>query len=58
MICTHTNGMAHYDVMIGHGTKGSVDYKISTKSSAQNGISIGDLGMEIPSKQAIAWQGY
>ncbi len=52
MICAHNNIMAHYltmdiqsDVLMGHGTKSSAHYMIPTKSSAQNGISTGDLGI-------------
>ncbi len=65
MICAHNNAMTHYDfimdipsnmiaycdVLMGHGTKkSSVHYLIPTKSSALNGISTGDLVMEIPFK--------
>ncbi len=63
MICTHNNVMTHYvtmdipsnvitycDVIMAYGTKSSVQYVILTNSTAQNRISTGDLGMEIPFK--------
>ncbi len=61
MICAHNNIMTHYDVtmdilsnilsycdgIMGHETKMYYPQCDPTKSSAQNGISSGDLGMEI-----------
>ncbi len=69
MICAHNNVMTHYDVTVdipmniitycdvimGHETKRYCPLHDHHKSSAQNGISTADLGMEIPFKQAIAW---
>ncbi len=64
MICAHNNIITHYDVtmdilsnilsycdvIMGHGTKTYCPQCDPTKSSAHNGISTGDLGMEIPFK--------
>ncbi len=43
----HSNIITYYDVIMGHGT---CPYVIPPKSSAQNGISTGDRGMEIQFK--------
>ncbi len=64
MICAHNSIMTHYDVtmdipsniinycdvIMDHGTKMYGPQCDPTKSSAQNRISTGDLGMEIPFK--------
>ncbi len=42
-----SNVITYCDVIMSHETKSGVRYVIPTKSSAQNGISTGDLGMEI-----------
>ncbi len=45
-----SNIIAYYDVIMGHGTKKVVSTTDSHKSGALNGISTGDLVMEIPFK--------
>ncbi len=46
----HSNIISYCDVIMGHGTKTYCPQSDPTKSSAQNGISTGYLGMEIPFK--------
>ncbi len=50
-----SNIITYCDVIMGHGTKMLCPQCNPRKSSAHNGISTGDLAMEIPFKQAIAW---
>ncbi len=45
-----SNKISYCDVIMGDGTKTYCPQCDPTNSSAQNGISTGDLGMEIPLK--------